>query len=122
MKDALIKKLNDKTAAIGIIGLGYVGLPLGLLYVQAGYKVIGFDIDIFLDVRQGCQVSHQYPLLLSTCASSARPQAAPSFLFPSGPICGGPAADAPWVRSRKNNRNAPVRRGSGNRIVAVKSV
>jgi UDP-N-acetyl-D-glucosamine dehydrogenase len=44
-KDALLKKLNDKTAVIGIVGLGYVGLPLSLRYSEIGYKVVGFDID-----------------------------------------------------------------------------
>ena len=41
----LIKKLNDKTAVIGIIGMGYVGLPLVLRYTEAGYRVVGIDID-----------------------------------------------------------------------------
>jgi UDP-N-acetyl-D-glucosamine dehydrogenase len=41
----LVKKLSNKTATIGIVGLGYVGLPLMLRYVEVGYKVIGFDID-----------------------------------------------------------------------------
>jgi UDP-N-acetyl-D-glucosamine dehydrogenase len=45
MKDALIKKLNDRTARIGIIGLGYVGLPLMLRFTEVGYRVVGFDID-----------------------------------------------------------------------------
>jgi len=45
MKNKLIKKLNDKTAIIGIIGLGYVGLPLMIRYAEVGYKVIGIDID-----------------------------------------------------------------------------
>jgi len=44
-KDALLKKLNDKTAVIGIVGLGYVGLPLSLRYSEIGYRVVGFDID-----------------------------------------------------------------------------
>jgi UDP-N-acetyl-D-glucosamine dehydrogenase len=44
-KDALVKKLNEKSAVIGIVGLGYVGLPLSLRYAEAGYKVVGFDID-----------------------------------------------------------------------------
>jgi len=44
-KDMLLRKLNDKTAVIGIVGLGYVGLPLSLRYSEVGYKVIGFDID-----------------------------------------------------------------------------
>jgi UDP-N-acetyl-D-glucosamine dehydrogenase len=41
----LTQKLNNKTALIGIVGLGYVGLPLLLRYVEAGYKVLGLDID-----------------------------------------------------------------------------
>ncbi len=41
----LINKLNEKTAVIGILGLGYVGLPLMLRYTEAGYKVLGIDID-----------------------------------------------------------------------------
>ncbi|VFM97732.1 MAG: UDP-N-acetyl-D-glucosamine dehydrogenase [Candidatus Kentron sp. G] len=45
MKTTLIEKLEDKTAVIGIIGLGYVGLPLLLQYCETGYQVIGFDID-----------------------------------------------------------------------------
>lgn len=43
--EVLIEKLNNKTAVIGIFGLGYVGLPLMLRYVEVGYKVLGFDID-----------------------------------------------------------------------------
>lgn len=42
---SLIKKLDNRTALIGIVGLGYVGLPLLLRYVEAGYRVLGFDID-----------------------------------------------------------------------------
>jgi UDP-N-acetyl-D-glucosamine dehydrogenase len=46
MKEQLLKKLKNKSAVIGIVGLGYVGLPLVLRYSEAGYKnVIGFDID-----------------------------------------------------------------------------
>lgn len=43
--DSLIQKLKDRQAVIGIIGLGYVGLPLSMRYVDEGYSVIGFDID-----------------------------------------------------------------------------
>jgi len=45
VKEALIKRLKDKDAFIGIIGLGYVGLPLLLRYSEVGYKAIGIDID-----------------------------------------------------------------------------
>lgn len=40
----LIEKLRGKTATIGIVGLGYVGLPLALRYSEVGYRVVGFDI------------------------------------------------------------------------------
>jgi UDP-N-acetyl-D-glucosamine dehydrogenase len=44
-KNSLIRRLNEKSAIIGIVGLGYVGLPLVLRFVEAGYKVLGFDVD-----------------------------------------------------------------------------
>lgn len=37
-------KLTQKTAVIGVVGLGYVGLPLAVAFVEAGLKVLGFDI------------------------------------------------------------------------------
>jgi UDP-N-acetyl-D-glucosamine dehydrogenase len=43
--DSLITKLKEKKAVIGIVGLGYVGLPLMLRYCEVGYKVVGFDVD-----------------------------------------------------------------------------
>jgi UDP-N-acetyl-D-glucosamine dehydrogenase len=45
MKSDLIDKLKSTKAVIGIVGLGYVGLPLTLRYCEVGYKVVGFDID-----------------------------------------------------------------------------
>lgn len=41
----LLDKLNNKEAVIGIVGLGYVGLPLLLRFCEVGYRAIGFDID-----------------------------------------------------------------------------
>jgi UDP-N-acetyl-D-glucosamine dehydrogenase len=41
----LIAKFEDRSAVIGIVGLGYVGLPLTLRYSQVGFKVLGIDID-----------------------------------------------------------------------------
>lgn len=40
-----LQRLQARTAKIGVIGLGYVGLPLSLLLSEAGFKVTGFDID-----------------------------------------------------------------------------
>src|SRR5437879_13242691 len=42
---ALHQKINARTAHIGIIGLGYVGLPLTLLFSEERFSVTGFDID-----------------------------------------------------------------------------
>ncbi len=44
-KNELIKRLNDKQSVIGIVGLGYVGLPLMLRFHEVGYRVLGVDID-----------------------------------------------------------------------------
>src|SRR6266404_2840585 len=38
-------KFSNRTANVGIIGLGYVGLPLALLFTEAGFPVTGFDVD-----------------------------------------------------------------------------
>ena len=42
---ALSSKINDRSALVGIIGLGYVGLPLALAFTEKGFNVIGFDVD-----------------------------------------------------------------------------
>ncbi len=41
----LLEKINNKKVKIGIIGLGYVGLPLGLEFAGKGFDVLGFDLD-----------------------------------------------------------------------------
>lgn len=45
MKQILHDKISNKSAVIGIIGMGYVGLPLMLRFAEAGYKVLGLDVD-----------------------------------------------------------------------------
>lgn len=44
-KQTLLDKINSKSAVIGILGMGYVGLPLMLRYAEQGFPVIGFDVD-----------------------------------------------------------------------------
>jgi len=39
------RKIDDRTALVGIIGLGYVGLPLALTFAEQTYRVLGFDVD-----------------------------------------------------------------------------
>ncbi len=43
-EQALIAKAKDRSALIGIVGLGYVGLPLAVEFADAGYTVLGFDV------------------------------------------------------------------------------
>lgn len=45
MKQDLLSKINQGSAIIGVVGLGYVGLPLILRFREVGFRVIGFDID-----------------------------------------------------------------------------
>jgi UDP-N-acetyl-D-glucosamine dehydrogenase len=45
MLDPFLAKVADRTAAVGVVGLGYVGLPLALRFSEAGFRVVGFDVD-----------------------------------------------------------------------------
>ena len=45
IKETLITNLKEKTARIGILGLGYVGLPLAVAFAEAGFHVTGIDPD-----------------------------------------------------------------------------
>src|SRR5262249_32341640 len=42
---ALIERIGTRRANIGVIGLGYVGLPLAVEFAKAGFHVTGFDVD-----------------------------------------------------------------------------
>lgn len=45
IKQNLIKRIDDRSAVIGVVGMGYVGLPLAVAFAQAGFKVLGVDVD-----------------------------------------------------------------------------
>ena len=45
IKEALIESLKEKKARVGILGLGYVGLPLAVVFAEAGFRVTGIDPD-----------------------------------------------------------------------------
>lgn len=43
LKDTLLKKIKTRTARVGVVGIGYVGLPLAVVFAEAGFNVIGVD-------------------------------------------------------------------------------
>ena len=45
MKTELLKKIHAKEIVVGVVGLGYVGLPLAVEKAKAGFKTIGFDVQ-----------------------------------------------------------------------------
>ena len=45
MKAELLKKIEKKEIEVGVVGLGYVGLPLAVEKAKAGFKTIGFDVQ-----------------------------------------------------------------------------
>ena len=44
-KETLLKKIHDRTVVAGVVGLGYVGLPLAVEKAKAGFRTIGFDVQ-----------------------------------------------------------------------------
>ena len=46
MKLELLNKIEDRSATVGIIGMGYVGLPLAIRFSEERFQVVGFDIDV----------------------------------------------------------------------------
>ena len=45
MKQELLKKIDNREIVVGVVGLGYVGLPLAVEKARAGFKTIGFDVQ-----------------------------------------------------------------------------
>ena len=46
MFQTLLNSIDSRQAKVGVIGLGYVGLPLIQAFVSAGYHTLGFDVDL----------------------------------------------------------------------------
>ncbi len=44
-KSSLLERISSREATVGVVGLGYVGLPLALVFEEAGFPVLGFDVD-----------------------------------------------------------------------------
>ena len=45
IRSSLLSKIADRTLEVGVVGLGYVGLPLAVEKAKAGFKTVGFDVQ-----------------------------------------------------------------------------
>jgi UDP-N-acetyl-D-glucosamine dehydrogenase len=61
IQQQLLERIQKRTALIGVVGLGYVGLPLAVEFAEVGFQVIGLDVSPE-KVRQ----------LIQTCLSSSK--------------------------------------------------
>jgi len=61
--DLLLAKVQDRSAVIGIVGLGYVGLPPAMEFARAGFRVLGFDVSpsVVEDLNAGCSHVRDVP-------------------------------------------------------------
>jgi UDP-N-acetyl-D-glucosamine dehydrogenase len=77
MKNKLLDKIANRHARVGIVGLGYVGLPLFLSFGEAGFPVVGFDIDkskIQTLTRGESYIKHIAAARVSGLGRSGKPQ------------------------------------------------
>jgi UDP-N-acetyl-D-glucosamine dehydrogenase len=74
--------IKDKSALVGIVGLGYVGLPLALAFVKNGFRVLGFDTDpakIDQLERGSCYIKHLDGPAIATAVASGDLQVTSDF-------------------------------------------
>ena len=84
--DALIDRLDSRRGIVGIIGLGYVGLPLAATFAEGGFAVIGFDVDATKidELRAGrSYIRHVPASRLQPVLRSQPPDAAGATFFPT---------------------------------------
>src|SRR5262249_47269288 len=74
-RTSLLSKVREKQARVGILGLGYVGLPLAEAFVLAGWPVLGFDTDAAKVVR----LSHGESYIHQVSAATIRRMNATGF-------------------------------------------
>jgi len=75
-------RIRERTAVVGVIGQGYVGLPLGLVFCEAGLHVVGFDLDTekVQAIRRGeSYIQHIGPDRVAAAVASGRYQATTDF-------------------------------------------
>ncbi len=82
MTAGLLARIEKRDYAVGIVGLGYVGIPLALTACRAGFRVIGFDIDAprVAQINAGeCVISHIPTDAMAEAAANERFEATTDF-------------------------------------------
>ncbi len=75
MSHPLLASIHAKSAKVGVIGLGYVGLPLVRAFVEAGFRTLGFDVDehkVQLLQRGQCYIKHLPGDWIAACVADGR--------------------------------------------------
>jgi UDP-N-acetyl-D-glucosamine dehydrogenase len=70
--ESLLAKTKDRSALCGVVGLGYVGLPLAMEFVRAGYRVLGFDLNAKVVEGVNAGRSHIQDVTAATVAEAVR--------------------------------------------------
>ena len=58
LQGKLLEKIENRTAHVAVIGLGYVGLPLAVEFAQAGFRVTGIDVDLEKILKLNAGISY----------------------------------------------------------------
>src|SRR5262252_3883109 len=77
-----MEKVKSRAAVVGVIGQGYVGLPLGLVFSEAGLRVLGFDVDthkVEAITRGESYIKHIGPERMAAAVSTGRYAATTDF-------------------------------------------
>ena len=105
-KDELLASIRAGKAIVGVIGLGYVGLPLALRFIEKGFSVMGFDVDPtkVAMLREGrSYIMHMNPERVTEAVATGRFEATTDFGELSKPDALLIAVPTPLTRQREPN-------------------